>query len=225
MPGGTSLRAGSRLLGFGASVYYFVIGPDGSQYGPADIDALVRWAQEGRILTSTVLVERGTNRQIRADSLTALAAVLRRVSAGQVAVVVEREARPVTNLPAADDIAGKAGTAPPDEQGAAPPPPPPPPAATPLPCADLRPVGPKSKVIAGLLGIFLGGLGIHRFYLGYTGVGALMLLLSILGGGSIFVCPPLPGAGCGLVWLWGFIEGIICLCGGMRDADGLALRD
>lgn len=27
----------------------------------------------------------------------------------------------------------------------------------------------KSKIAAGLLGIFLGGLGIHKFYLGYTG--------------------------------------------------------
>lgn len=84
-------------------------------------------------------------------------------------------------------------------------------------------VGPKSKLAAGLLGIFLGGLGIHRFYLGYTGIGLLMLLLSLAGGASFFIC--LPGVGCGIVWLWGLIEGIVCLCGGMRDADGMELRD
>ncbi len=36
--------------------------------------------------------------------------------------------------------------------------------------------GGKSQLIALLLVIFLGGIGIHRFYLGYTGIGILMLL-------------------------------------------------
>ncbi len=35
----------------------------------------------------------------------------------------------------------------------------------------------KSKIAAGLLAIFLGGLGIHKFYLGYPGAGALFLAL------------------------------------------------
>ncbi len=35
----------------------------------------------------------------------------------------------------------------------------------------------KSKVAAGLLAIFLGGLGIHKFYLGKTGMGILYLVL------------------------------------------------
>lgn len=36
----------------------------------------------------------------------------------------------------------------------------------------------KSKLTAGLLGIFLGGLGIHNFYLGYTGKGIAQICLS-----------------------------------------------
>ncbi len=69
----------------------------------------------------------------------------------------------------------------------------------------------RNKVIAGLLGIFLGGLGAHRFYLGYFGIGMLQLILSF--------------ATCGIATFWGFIEGILCLAGQMRDVDGLPLSD
>ena len=39
----------------------------------------------------------------------------------------------------------------------------------------------KSVGVAYLLFIFLGGLGAHRFYLGYTGSGVLYLVLFVLG--------------------------------------------
>src|SRR5262249_4452485 len=42
-------------------------------------------------------------------------------------------------------------------------------------------VSPKSRVTAGLLALFLGGLGIHKFYLGFSGPGVIMLLLGTLG--------------------------------------------
>ena len=54
----------------------------------------------------------------------------------------------------------------------------------------------KSKVTAGLLGIFLGGLGIHKFYLGKIGLGIIYL---------IFCWTYIPS-------IIGFIEGIIYLC-------------
>jgi TM2 domain-containing membrane protein YozV len=38
----------------------------------------------------------------------------------------------------------------------------------------------KSKVVAGVLGILLGALGIHKFYLGYNKEGIIMLLVSLL---------------------------------------------
>lgn len=43
---------------------------------------------------------------------------------------------------------------------------------------------PKSKIAAGLLAIFIGGLGIHKFYLGYPGAGALILALQLVA----FIC-------------------------------------
>jgi len=42
--------------------------------------------------------------------------------------------------------------------------------------------GEKNKVAAGLLAIFLGALGIHKFYLGYSKEGVIMLLITIVGG-------------------------------------------
>lgn len=39
----------------------------------------------------------------------------------------------------------------------------------------------KSKLVAGLLGIFLGTFGVHNFYLGYTGKAITQLVLTIVG--------------------------------------------
>jgi TM2 domain-containing membrane protein YozV/cold shock CspA family protein len=65
-------------------------------------------------------------------------------------------------------------------------------------------VGQKSKVAAGLLAILLGGLGIHKFYLGYTGAGIIMLLLFIFG----FILLALPTVVISVIAL---VEGIIYL--------------
>ena len=79
---------------------------------------------------------------------------------------------------------------------------------------------PKSKLVAGLLGIFLGVFGIHRFYLGYTTIGLVQLLVSVILG--IFTC----GISTALVSLWGFVEGILILCGTVitTDAGGNELQ-
>jgi TM2 domain-containing membrane protein YozV len=49
------------------------------------------------------------------------------------------------------------------------------PAAPPAPAPDLRD---RNKYVAALLAFFLGPLGIHRFYVGRTGSGIAMLVLS-----------------------------------------------
>jgi len=77
----------------------------------------------------------------------------------------------------------------------------------------------RSRVAAGVLGIFLGGLGIHRFYLGSTGIGVIQLLLG-LGGCATF------GLTSGISGIWGLIEGILILVGGINtDGDGNQLRN
>ena len=68
---------------------------------------------------------------------------------------------------------------------------------------------PKSKMAAGLLGIFLGGFGVHNFYLGYTGKAVAQLLITLL------TC----GFGGVISGIWGLIEGIMILTGSIK-VDG-----
>ncbi len=78
--------------------------------------------------------------------------------------------------------------------------------------------GAKSKVAAGLLGIFLNWLGIHKFYLGYSNEGVIMLLVSLLGG--IVTC----GVATGVMSIIGFIEGIIYLTRSDEEFDTIYVQ-
>lgn len=64
------------------------------------------------------------------------------------------------------------------------------------------PSGGKSQLIALLLCFFLGGLGIHRFYLGYTTIGIIQLLTA---------------GGCGI---WALIDLIRIITGDLKPKDG-----
>jgi len=76
----------------------------------------------------------------------------------------------------------------------------------------------KSKLAGGLLGIFLGGYGIHNFYLGYTNKAMAQLLMSTIGWFTI-VAPI-------AAYIWGFIEGIMIISGSIdKDANGVPLRN
>ena len=54
----------------------------------------------------------------------------------------------------------------------------------------------KQKVVAGILGILLGGWGVHKIYLGYNKEGIITLILFFF---------------CGIGSIIGLIEGIIYL--------------
>ncbi|WP_439660513.1 NINE protein [Lentzea sp. HUAS TT2] len=69
------------------------------------------------------------------------------------------------------------------------------------------PLSDKSKIAAGVLQLFLGNLGIGRFYTGHVGIAVAQLL----------TC-----GGCGI---WSLIDGIIILVNGGTDAQGRKLRD
>lgn len=92
--------------------------------------------------------------------------------------------------------------------GSVPPPPPPlmqPPTAP--YAAGMQVRSDKSFLAALLLALFLGGFGVHRFYLGYTGTGVIQLL----------TC-----GGCGI---WALVDTIMIAAGSLTDVNGLPLRD
>ncbi|MDR1298550.1 MAG: NINE protein [Deltaproteobacteria bacterium] len=65
---------------------------------------------------------------------------------------------------------------------------------------------PKSQLAVILLCFFLGGLGIHRFYVGRWGLGILLLIT--LGG----------------LGVWVIIDFVLAVLGKIRDADGLPVN-
>jgi TM2 domain-containing membrane protein YozV len=74
---------------------------------------------------------------------------------------------------------------------------------------DMTPV--KNHYVAGILGIILGGLGIHRIYLGFYRIAIAQILISVL------------TLGYGVVW--GFIDGFLILSGQInRDGKGRPLK-
>ncbi len=74
-----------------------------------------------------------------------------------------------------------------------------------------RPLSDKSKVVAGLLQIFLSTFAVGRFYLGYTNIAIAQIAVSILT--------------CGIGSLWPLIDGIMIIMGKVPDAQGRTLRD
>ena len=73
------------------------------------------------------------------------------------------------------------------------------------------PYSDKSKLVAGLLQIFLGGFGVGRFYLGDNKIAIWQIVVTVLT--------------CGLGSIWGLIDGIIILAtDNVTDPQGRPLR-
>lgn len=69
------------------------------------------------------------------------------------------------------------------------------------------PYSDKSKIVAGILQLFI-PFGVGRFYTGHTGMAVAQLLLTFIVVGAI----------------WSFIDGIVILAGRPTDAEGRMLR-
>lgn len=75
-----------------------------------------------------------------------------------------------------------------------------------------QPLSDKSKIVAGLLQIFLSPFGVGRFYLGHTGIAIAQCAVSLL------TCYTVG-------WIWPLVDGIMILMGNVKDAQGRTLRE
>lgn len=76
----------------------------------------------------------------------------------------------------------------------------------------------KSKILAGILGLLFGSLGVHNFYLGYNGKATTQLLLTVVGW-IIIIGPIIAG-------IWSFVEAIMIFAGSISvDANGNKLEN
>src|SRR5579871_2326858 len=102
---------------------YKIIGADGRQYGPVNLEQMRRWLAENRVRADTLVQAEGAT-----------------------------DWKPLNSFP---ELAAELKSAPPTIGAIA------------LP----TPSNPRAsnKVAAGICGILLGGFGIHKFILGYTG--------------------------------------------------------
>jgi TM2 domain-containing membrane protein YozV len=135
---------------------YKIIGADGQQYGPINLEQMRRWLAENRVRADTSVQAEGSS-----------------------------EWNPLSSFP---ELAAELKSAPPTIGSVAPPP-------------TLSNPRASNKIAAGVCGIILGGFGVHKFILGYSGAGVIMLLVSLLSCGSLYP----------VMHLIGLVEGIVYL--------------
>ena len=145
---------------------YYVIGANGSQYGPVDEATLKSWIAEGRVAAPSLSFKAG--------------------EAGWVPLGSRSEFQGIFAAPPAG---APGGVAVPPVPGAAP----------------VGPNAPKDWLVTLLLSIFLGTLGVDRFYLGYIGLGLLKLFTF---------------GGCGIWWI---VDVILIATGSITDAQNRPL--
>jgi hypothetical protein len=158
--------------------YWHYKAEDGEDYGPVPREELDAWYAEGRITADCQLLREGSDQW---------------QWAGDVYAELNEEApAPAESAPTVVGRSKKKPAAKPREA----------PAEHPV---EEGPPSTRSRLVAGLLGIFLGPLGTHRFYLGYWILGLVMLAT---------------GGGCGI---WSLVDAILILLGNVPDADGRRL--
>src|SRR3954453_874129 len=116
---------------------YKIVGADGKEYGPVNVEQIRRWLAENRLRGDTLAQAEGS-----------------------------ADWKPLSSFP---EFASEL-KAPPPLWG----PPPSMAQSPPLPANRA-----STKIPAGICGILLGSLGIHKFILGYNGAGVIMLVISI----------------------------------------------
>lgn len=84
----------------------------------------------------------------------------------------------------------------------------------------------KSKVMAGILALVFGSLGVHNFYLGKNTIGAIQLSITVVS--LLLSCCTfgLSSLGVVAVEIWAIIEGIMIFAGKInKDGKGVPLKN
>lgn len=178
---------------------FYVIGPDGMRYGPADMATLRTWCSQGRIRHDTLLEDPLTQSRFQARSLPDLADLLAAIPppAPPPTVVSATYAPPTVAPGVGQQIHIHNYVSPTQPTNLL--------AATP---------GRRNRWIAALLAFFFGSFGAHRFYLGHSGTGVAMICL------VVFTC----GYGGIVTGIWAFVDLILILTGSLRDGNGQPLE-
>ena len=191
---------------------YSVMGSDGQKYGPVDVSTLKNWCREGRVTPTTNIVDEVSGRVVPASTLQDLFDVFTPAPSAAPGPQPAPGGNPyATQQPQA----GMGQGSPYAEQWAQ--------QGQPGGAFSNAPQSPyyrnqgqmayggKTKVAGILLALFLGGLGIHRFYLGYTTIGVIQLVCTL----TVFLSP--------ISWIWALVDLIMIATGSLKDAQGMDL--
>lgn len=172
---------------------WFLRGDDGETFGPVDRPTLNAWHDEGRMTADSQLLKQGTEQwQWASDLYPDLDEPAASTPATSVSTpassAVDAEDSPPAKIRSAKAAAVHDQEETEDD-------------------ADEAGLSPHSKPVAFLLALTLGMFGIHRFYLGYVGIGLAMFFTF---GGLL---------------MWSITDALRILFGQVPDSEGLKLRD
>lgn len=190
---------------------YSVVGADGQVYGPVDMATLQQWIAEARVTPHTVLIDGVTGSTGPAMSFPVVQPLFPAIAPPQNFIQPYGQ-QPAMGSPYQPQIYGNQNQPMPRQQGQG---------NVQVVVNNVMPGAPgmpydsgyKSKLTAALLAFFLGGIGIHQFYLGKTGHGIAMILIVFL------TC----GYGGIITGIWALIDFVVILTGGARDSKGYPL--
>ncbi|MBX3115646.1 MAG: NINE protein [Fimbriimonadaceae bacterium] len=183
---------------------YSVIASDGNQYGPVDLSTIQQWIQEGRIVADTVILDGVTGNRGPASQFPLIAPHLHQGAPPTMyqPQVINQVHQPGAHYPGGGAYQQGQYSQPPNPY-----------AQYPRPGMQAYNPNAKQKVPAALLAFFLGSFGAHKFYLGHTTLGIVMLLVTIL------TC----GYGGLITGIWALYDFVMILCDKETDANGYPL--